>query len=401
MTFLGSVIKIVFDALPMAIVFPFPLFLLLMFLIGSRRRLVEQRFLGRYRTSLWREIAGDAIQGIVAGFVVSVLTLYLGITINTDGLTSVFLVSILLMLFDLRFLCLSYGAGIMALISLATGLPKLHIPGLLALVAMLHLAESGLILTGGDQRAVPVYLKRADGTVGGYLLQRLWPMPLLVLSMIVLTTREGLITIPNPAWWPLIPMNMPQAVFATLPVSAALGYGDLAVTSSPRWKAVRTAGLLAAFSIILLALAAASARFPVFAWPAAFFSPAGHELVLFISRRMELRGRPFHAHSAAGVAILAILPGSRAEQAGLRSGDTIVRLNGHPVLSRAELSARLRDADGGAISLEVVSAGGRERSCEFREEMRQFGIVPAPDPDDQAQVELGPWRFWSRRRGSL
>ena len=406
MTFFATMAGRVFDYLPNAIVSPWPLLLVFVAMLVGRRRVVERRVLGQCQAPFWREVAVEAISGIAAGFAGSLILLYLGITLNTDGFAYVFFLALFLMLLDLRYLCFAYAGGLLSLFSLITGLPKLHIPSLLALVAVLHITESLLILIDGDRRALPVYFQRPEGTVGGYLLQRVWPMPLICLGMAMITPQDSVVYFNNPSWWPLIPLaaaksSVSNLVFLPLSAAVALGYGDLAMTTTPRRKAVRTAGLLGLYSLILLALAVAAARLPGFAWVAALFAPLGHELVLFTARRMELHGRPAFAQAENGVTILAILPNTQADRAGLRPGRVIVSLDGQPVRNKAEFLARLGESAHQATLVTREPDGRDEQRHELRREGKHLGLILAPDPDEPAQVKLGPWRFLPTRRGAL
>ena len=406
MTFFGAMAGRVFDYLPYAIAFPWPLLLVFVSLLVARRRAVERRVLGQCQAPFWREVAVEAIGGIAAGFAGSLILLYLGITLSTDGFAYVFFLALFLMLLDLRYLCFAYAGGLLSLFSLITGLPKLHIPSLLALVAVLHITESLLILVDGDRRALPVYLQRPEGTVGGYLLQRVWPMPLICLSMAMAAPHDSVVYLNNPNWWPLIPLEAAKSsvntlVFLALPAAVALGYGDLAMTTTPRRKALRTAGLLGLYSLALLALAVAAVKLPSFAWVAALFAPLGHELVLFTARRMELRGKPAFAQAGNGVTILAVLPNTGAERAGLRPGRVIVRLDGQPVRNKGEFLARLGESAHPAALVTADPDGLNERDHELRRGGKHLGLVLAPDPDEPAQVKLGPWRFLPTRRGIL
>ncbi len=53
---------------------------------------------------------------------------------------------------------------------------------IMGLVAILHLVEALLILVHGHRDATPVYVRRQDGrVVGGFALQKFWPMPFIAL----------------------------------------------------------------------------------------------------------------------------------------------------------------------------------------------------------------------------
>lgn len=404
MAFLRTMATQVYRGLPFVIVFPWTVILLITALLAARRRALERRILGQSFKPFWRELAEDAIAGIAAGFLGSLILLYLGITLSTSGFEYLILLAIFLMFFNLRFLCLSYGAGLLSLLSLVTGQPRLHIPGLLALVAVLHVTESFLILARGGIGALPVYLRRDGKTIGGYILQRAWPMPLIYLSA---TTEilQGTTRVETPPWWPLIgPAAAPGSAltFLLLQAAVALGYGDLALTSPPVDKARRTSFLLILYSLVLLGLAVGSTKVPGLAWLGAVFSPAGHELVLYLARRAELRGKPaFTQEEAGGLTILAVLPGSPAAQAGLEPGRLIKALDGHPVRTKADLQARLQGAPS-RIDVTTVGRDGRgERRHELTAGAGGLGLILAPDPDEPAHFNLDSWRLRPGRGNTI
>lgn len=400
MDFLLRCIGLVFDSLPWAIVFPLPAFVLIAGVILARQRSLERRILGRSQASFWRELAVLTTLGVLAGFGGTVILFYLGIAVDMTGFAYVLPVALLLMLLDLRFLCLAYAGGLLSLVSLVCGLPKMHLPGLLALVAILHLMESVLIRAGGGRQAVPLAIRRGGVTMGGYLLQQIWPLPLIALTAAAATGAERLTYLREPFWWPLIPPPIMGAgfIFLALPAAAMLGYSDLTVTSSPRDRAARTAGMLGLYSLGLLLLSFAAARVPLLAWPAALYAPIGHELVLYLSRRYELRGRPAFTPGAEGVPILAVLAGTPAGEAGLLPGQVITAVNGHPVRSKAELLASFGAAGAAAVLAVSARPGEPPREYRLRRDPRGWGLIPAPDPGDPAAALLGPWRFLPGRK---
>ncbi|MGQ9779791.1 MAG: PDZ domain-containing protein [Bacillota bacterium] len=404
MSFFAAMLTRVVNDLPYAILFPWPLFLPVVGVLLARRRGVEQRLWGASPLPFWRELAGDALMGILAGFFSSLLLLCLGIPLYPGDFAYVLPIALLLMLLDLRYLCLAYAGGILSLLSLTFGWPQIHLPNLLALVAALHLTESVMIAVDGHERALPAYFRhRHRGTVGGYLLQRIWPMPLLYLSVAALPVPpQGVQYLRHPSWWPLIPLAAGSAtreiVFFTLPAAVILGYGDLALSRTPRAKSLRTAGFLAFYGFGLLALAAAAARWQGFAWAAAVFAPCGHEAVLFAARWSELHGNPLFAQRPEGVPILAVLPGSPAARMGLLPGMVITKINDRPVRSKAEAAACLAEMPFFVTIVAVPPHGRPEKSYEFRGDASCLGLLLAPAPEEPAQVDVTPWRFLPGRR---
>jgi hypothetical protein len=112
-----------------------------------------------------------------------------------------------------------------------------------------------------------------------------------------------------------------------------------------------------------------------------FGTGAGREAAQMLARRHPDARIDVRKGGRLGVSSLAfggpceirtVEPGSAADQAGLRSGDVVVSINGEPVASFDELTVRLGDcAPGEVVRLVVVRGGGatgdQERiECEVR-----------------------------------
>jgi hypothetical protein len=121
----------------------------------------------------------SSLLGILGGLAGSVLLIMLGINLNAIGLAYLWVIALLLILVNPRFLCFSYAAGILSLASLVFSFPLINIAHLLALVAVLHLIESLLILLNGHNYPIPLYIEKKGQVVGGFNLQKFWPLPLL------------------------------------------------------------------------------------------------------------------------------------------------------------------------------------------------------------------------------
>src|SRR5690606_32464385 len=96
------------------------------------------------------------LYGALGGVMATAIFILLGISLNEVGIWPLWILALLLMLIHPRFLCFSYGAGILALSHLIFGLPDLDIPALMALVAILHLVEAVLIHLVGAAGATPI-----------------------------------------------------------------------------------------------------------------------------------------------------------------------------------------------------------------------------------------------------
>ncbi len=345
--------------------------------------------------------------GLAGGAVGTVLFVFPGIALPGPGIYYIWMIALLLALIHPRFICFAYGGGLVALSSLLFGEPQINVGALMALVAVLHLVEAVLIRLQGARNVTPVYTRRSDGrVVGGFLLQKFWPLPFVALLGVIVAGElpEGAgLAMPN--WWPLI--GAPDAsrpglssFFMLLPVVAALGYGDIALTSSPQAKARRTSQHLLIYSLCLLFLAALANTHFLWALAAALFSPLAHELVIYLGRYQEEKGEPVYT-AEKGAVILAVLPDSPASAMGLRPGDIIRTVNGYPIANRHDV---LQAVSPWAFELTVeVEDGttGEKRVVRHQGRVPPIGVIFAPEGHEQPFMHLNQpgWivRLWRRR----
>jgi len=284
-------------------------------------------------------------EGLVGGIVGSFLFVLLGPSIDQMGLGFLWAAALALAILDARLICFSYAAGLACVCSLLFGWPKLDVASVTAMVGVLHLIEAGLIWATGSQNAVPVLISGPDGRpAGGFLMERFWPVPVAVGLMLYYPLASALPEVlAMPDWWPLIkptasaPEGM-QSVYALVGLTAALGYSDLTYTRLPQQKSRVTAAMSGCFSLILLGLSVLSSTRGWARWPAALFSPIGHELMVHLSRVMEMHGQPVFRVSGRGVMVLDVVRGSPAWQAGIERGDVIESINCRPILSIDDIS---------------------------------------------------------------
>lgn len=345
--------------------------------------------------SSWQPALLAVLFGIGGGLLGSVLLLITGISVLEVGIIYLWVAALVLLLFRQRFLCFAYAGGVISLLNLLFGFPEVTIPQVMGLVAVLHMVEAVLILGSGHLAAFPVYVRTRQGqVVGGFNLQKFWPLPLIALMAVMIPGEEMLKSaVAMPDWWPLIKPQMLEGsgepLYMLMPVVAALGYGDLAITSTPLKKASLAALELACFSLILLGLSVCASYYPWMAVAPALFGPLGHEFVIWLDQRRESRGRPLYVQAERGVKILYIRPGSPLAKAGLKSGDTLISLQGYPVNNRYEIHAILLEAHG-SLKAEYLPAGKWEvrRTVIQRRSDEALGLVPAPDAYETSFLQM-------------
>jgi len=393
--FLGMVISPIFWIIVAVIYFQY-------------RRINKQKELlfGIVEQAGWKHALVATGHGVIGGLVGTGLIVFMGVSMSGIGIQFLWLLAIAMMLVSPRFICFAYAGGIISLSSIIFGYPQIDIPMLMGLVAILHMVESVLIMVSGHMGALPLYTKIDGRMVGGFNLQKFWPIPLVALMLMVLPDPSQVSGVGMPDWWPLIKPsvtgNPDNFIYALLPVVAALGYGDLALTSRPRDKSKKTAFFLGLYSLMLLVLAVLASRNPSLVLLPALFSPLGHELVIKIGRDVEFKGKPMYVAPEQGVMVLEVLEDSAAKRMGLKTADIILTVNTFPVNSRRDL-AEVIHWGGTALETEYVdSERGKFSRANTRKGFHEsFGVILVPEGDESQYVELTSKgflvRWWENR----
>ncbi len=382
-----------------------------------RAQKMEVALFGQARHPLPKRVLVSVGMGLVGGLVGSLLLTGMGVAISTQWISYVMYGSMALALIDMRLICFAYSGGLLAISNLLFGWPQIDVASLLGLVALLHIVESVLMVLSGHLMASPVYVRREDGrVVGGYTLQMFWPLPMLALVFIPHVLGADGAGMPMPQWWPLIrPAGAPLTGDLTLfmiPLLAALGYGDLAVTASPRVKVRHSAVRLLLFSLVLLSLAWLGNQHPGWLWVAAIFSPFGHELLIVLGNRQEQTGPALWQHRGPGVMVMEVLPGGWGKQAGLRPRDVVLAVNDQPLSGAAAWREQLELAqaadqaenDGLGVRLTVLRASGKRSTIQLPlGPLPAPGLLLVPDATVQSYVEtrlrsplLWLWQRWRK-----
>ncbi|WP_051533967.1 PDZ domain-containing protein [Desulfitibacter alkalitolerans] len=372
-----------------------PFFWVIVFLIAMQYRRIaghKERLFGVKDETVWQQVTVAIIYGVLGGVIGALLMILGGITITNIGIGYLWAVAILLLLISPRFLCFSYAGSIISLSYLLFGWPQIEVAHLMGLVAILHLVESFLIVANGHLGAMPVYTKNHKGeTVGAFTLQKFWPIP--IVALMVVTGVPAGETVPMPDWWPLIksfePINPEKSYYAMLPVIAALGYGDIAMTMNPQQKSYHTAALLSVYSIILFILAIIASHYAYLAVLPALFGALGHELTIYLGKRNQMQGKPLYVASQIGVRLLDVVKGSPAMKMGIRSGDIILSINNMRIDNRYHLAALLQTIYN-FVEIEYVKSTDNRiyRETLWIKPGKSLGIIPVPEPTDSAQVTL-------------
>lgn len=416
MQFWVDIISLMFNTMIFSFFTPF--FWLVIFIVFMQYRrsvAMEKKLFGRSINKVSVQTLYSVFFGIMGGLFGSFFLLLLGISLDNIGIIYLWPVAILLFMLNPRFLCFAYAGGVLAITALLlqalqpfypalvevpvlAGLLKIHLPGLLALVGILHLTEAFLILLSGHRGASPIFLKTTGGKiVGAFSMQRFWPLPLMGLwTLVVAETSEMFVGgVAMPQWWPLLGTVMSvgggeKVIYLMVPLVAGLGYSDLALSSHPREKRVKTAFQLSLYSLILALAAVSSVYYPVMIFAAALIAPLGHEFLIRMGNKAEFSAPPFFHAGPDGPQVMALAPGGAAERAGLQAGDRLLELNGFPLRNELDFWQLLSYHYGSVII--KLRRGDRLLTLPLRFNARDLqqerGIIFSPGPNTTVYVEL-------------
>lgn len=390
--------------------------ILLVYLQYRRQVALERRLFGVRVTSAETQTLRSLGYGIFGGLVATLLISAVGIVLNPTDFAYVWAAAVVLALFNVRFICFAYACGILSLVALMlNALPEypvswpwladlyrdlraLSISHMLALVAVLHLAEALLVALQGGEGASPVFVQSKRGRlIGGFILQKFWVLPL---AAVVVTGAEGL---ESPSWWAILPLAGLHGL-EVIPIPAVLGYSGIALARHPDEKAARTAKYLTFYAAVLLALAILGGRFmPSILWIAALFAPVGHEILVRWEAADEKSRQPRFVKPLQGIRILSVLPDSPAAGMELKPGETIMKANGVPVNTPFDLHFALNQ-NPAFIKLEVVDEQGEIRFVgkpRFTGDHHGLGLILVPDEAAREYVRLDTIPLWKRLWSSL
>lgn len=378
---------------------PYYYIALLFIVLYYRRQVALERKLIHVKQHSWGlETWRTVWSGLVMGLLVSVAAVALGISLPPDAVICIWIVSLVLMLFRVRFLCFAYSIGLLGIIQfifsffpdalqagtagrLVTALREMDIPALLVLAGLLHLAEALLARWQGARLASPLFLEGKRGkVVGGYQLEAFWPLPLFLL----VPSAAGTGDLP---WQPLLGGGLG---LVSLPV--IIGFSEMTQSLLPARKAARTAGRLLAYSVVLLGVSLLASVWSPLTLVAALLALLLHEGLNWYSALEERSTSPMFVHPPAGRKVLAVLPGSPAEELGILPGEVLLKVNGVLLTEASQLHDALR-MNPAYCKLEVQNREGESKYLQrpiYAGDHHQLGMILVPDPDEAVTAAAKP-----------
>jgi hypothetical protein len=337
------------------------------------------------------------------GLVVSIVAILLGISLSGTAVACIWVVSIVLLMIRVRYLCFAYSIGLLGVIqfiisffpnalhtgtagNITTAIREMDIPALLVLAALLHIAEALLARWQGTKLATPLFLKGKRGmVVGGYQLQAFWPLPLFLL----IPSGAGTMDLP---WQPLLGGGLG---IVSLPI--IIGFSEMTQGMLPGHKVARTSGRLLIYSIVLLGLSLLAAWWSPLTLLAALAALVLHEGLSWYSALEERSISPIFVHPPRGRKVLAVLPGSPGQELGILPGEILLKVNGVVLTDAAQLHEALR-MNSAFCKLEVLNREGESKYLQspiYDGDHYQLGIILVPETDGAITAAAKPSSIFS------
>jgi PDZ domain len=360
---------------------------------------LEKLIMGENLTSAFELTISQVVMGIFGGVLASLIFTHLGIVFYINShIYIIFMISVLLMFFNPRFVCLSYSGAILGfvsvilhIVSIALNNPmidalKVDITSLLILIGVMHIVEGILVILDGKRGAIPVFGGRDKKIVGGFAFKRQWILPIAVLMMMQATSGNfpSGEAVNTPDWWPIINHNVNKLLFETMilgsmPLFAGVGYSAVTFTRTKRGKTLFSGSLIIAFGAFVSLLSLLGNFNSIIQILILVATPVAHEAMVTFEKYMEKSNEPIYSSNEEGIRILEVAPKSIASNMGLQSGDLILEINDIKVTTD-EMMFNFLETLPNYLWMKIKRVNGdiKELSHKGKEAAQRIGIVIVP-----------------------
>ncbi|NMM62266.1 PDZ domain-containing protein [Clostridium sp. P21] len=384
---------------------------------NKKTTIMQKMIIGERINSAFELTISQIVIGIFAGTLASIMMSYLGIVFDeTSAVDLIFLLSIVFMFFNQRFICFSYSGSALGIISMLLGflavslqmprldLLKIDIVALMSMIAVLHFIEGLLIIADGSTGYIPVFTNRNGKIIGGFALQRYWALPVAMFFILHNASNIGVssqVAVSTPTWWPIVKNSLPEnilknALLVLMPFYGVIGYNSITFTRSKKEKKFISGGLTIVYSLALFALAQVATLNVFLKILVLIFAPLAHEGILILQRQFELKGTPKYISNEEGIMVLEVAPNSPANEMGISTGDLLVEVNSEKIEDEEKVTKIIKETSN-FIWFKVKKVTGKFEEVSYNKmnNSKRLGIVFVPKgvPKDSMVVKFDETRF--------
>ena len=406
-----------------AILFPPSVFILLMLLFVFYNRnkkiaLMQKMIVGGSVDSPIELTLSQFVLGVFGGIIGSIILNSFGVVFNENCRIEVlFLTSILLMLIKPRFVCFSYSASLLGIISIILNVMtslisefdyisifKVDILYMMVFVGVMHVVEGILVFIDGHRGAIPIFIKKDNKILGGYSLKRYWAIPMAIMimgNMINFYGNFNSISLHEiPDYWikfkSIEQINMLKTFFlCILSFYAVVGYSSVTYTRTKREKA-RSSGIHIFSYGVLLIIVAQITRIGI--WGellVVIFTPIAHEFMLSIQRKEEKLRSPKFISDETGLVVLEISNDSKLKEFNVDINSRIISVNDKSVESEKDIYSILKKNLFRAV-IEIRDLNGIIKKVEYKYDNSRLGILIVPaysDEKDNSKLQHKSFKY--------
>lgn len=364
-----------------------PLFywsILFLFLISWRRIIEERRQFGTKIFPLFSECRGTLHVSLIFSIIISLLTIFVGVVISLEMVVLLVLVLIVVsVLGKSSFLSASYTLGITFLLitflsNVNLGVVNhylpfdepsiIHLLSLGILMAILLFAEALLIRSKKGASFPEMTLGDRGKWIGQHRLSRVAFIPFFVLLPV---DQVGLVL-------PLFPYFEYSGVGYQLVLLPFLIGVNYSVSSElPAVAARRLSQRTWILSVVVLFVVLVGLYYPIALTIAFVLAVIGREWLMYQHKKYDKYKQAKYVPLDKGLKVLALLPGTPGDRLDIHVGETIMKVNDHPVQTPQEFYEALQNS-GAFFKLDIIDMRGEVRfitSAFYEEDHYELGIV--------------------------
>lgn len=363
--------------------------IILLFIISWRRIRKERRQFGTKVYPLLTELKGTLWVTIIFGILLSAASILLGFMMSIEMLTLLVLVTIVVSLIGgATFLSASYTFGITFILLLF--LPNievgsyyfhfgdttvLHLLNLVLFMVIILFAETILISTKKGATFPELAFGARGLWIGQHRMKRLAFIPFMTL-----------IPVQDPALaLPIFPyIQYADTGFSLIFIPFIIGTNYTVRSMSPINAGRKLGQANWLLAVIVLLVVIVSMYLPYVSIIAIIVAIIGKEWIMYRHKRADKNQQAIYVPLNQGVRVLATIPHSPADRLGIEIGETITKVNGHPIHTAAQFYESLQNS-GAFFKLDVIDHQGEVRfihSALYEEDHHELGIVFVNQPSE-------------------